>query len=218
MGLNEADTSRLLVTPALLRAGWDSREQLAEQYRITDGRIVIVGDRGRRRRQKIADYLLRYTGDLPLAVVEAKAEDHQPGTGLAQAIDYAEMLGLRFAYSTNGHGIIERDLLTGSQTDLPDFPSPDDLWERWSSEQGVTGAAARVLRQPSYPDPARPERYYQTLAINRCVQALAAGQEKALLTLATGTGKSAIAFQICWRLWNAGWTRHNSRSCPKSCT
>lgn len=215
MGLSEADTCRVLVTPALLRAGWDSREQLAEQYRITDGRIVIVGDRGRRRRRKIADYLLRYTGDLPLAIVEAKAEDYGPGQGLGQAIEYAEMLGLRFAYATNGHGIVERDLLTGEQRELTEYPSPDELWARWGSEQQVSATTAKILRQPSYPDPLRPERYYQTLAINRSVQALAAGKEKVLLTLATGTGKSAIAFQICWRLWNSGWTRQTGRARPK---
>jgi type I restriction enzyme R subunit len=215
VGLGEADTCRLHVTPAILSAGWNSREQVAEQYGITDGRVVIVGDRGRRRRRKIADYLLRYTADLPLAVVEAKAEDLPAGEGLGQAIEYAVMLGLRFAYATNGHVIIERDLHTGVQREIDNYPSPAELWERWASENEVDAGVMRVLRQPSYADSRRPERYYQTLAVNRTVKALASGQDRMLLNLATGTGKSMIAFQICWRLWNVGWTRDGRGSRPK---
>ena len=215
LGLNEADTCRIHVTPAILRAGWNTREQVVEQYGITDGRIVILGDRARRRRRKIADYLLRYTADLPLGIVEAKAEDLAASGGLSQAIEYAEMLGLRFAYATNGHRIIERDLRTGIQRELDEYPAPSELWERWASAEGIDPLTTKVLRQPGYADPHRPERYYQTLAVNRAVQALAAGQEKVLLTLATGTGKSAIAFQLCWRLWNAGWTRDGRGGRPR---
>ena len=129
--LTEADTCRKYVLPKLMAAGWDNDpHSFTEQKTFTDGRIVIVGTVTHRRRQKRADYLLRYTRDFMIAVVEAKAAYKSPSDGLQQAKDYAEVLGLKFAYSTNGHGIVEFDYLTGKERQLEAFPTPDELWNR----------------------------------------------------------------------------------------
>src|SRR5579859_3906206 len=128
MPLNEADTCRTYVLPKLYSAGWEDT-QISEQKSFTDGRIVIGGKRPIRRPQKRADYLLRYRRDFPIAVVEAKAIYRTPGDGLQQAKEYAHILGLKFAYATNGQNIVEHDFLTGRDNDLDTFPNPDDLWE-----------------------------------------------------------------------------------------
>jgi len=127
--LNEADTCRVHVTPKLRAAGWND-DQITEQKTFTNGRIVVGSGKPRRREPKRADYVLHYQPDFTIAVVEAKAEDKNPGDGFQQAKDYAAILGLKFAYSTNGHGIVEHDFLTGKDTDRESFPSPDDLWAR----------------------------------------------------------------------------------------
>jgi type I restriction enzyme R subunit len=130
--LTEADTCRKFVLPKLYAAGWDD-EQISEQKTFADGRIVVAGSKVSRRPQKRADYLLRYRRDFPIAIVEAKAACKKPGDGLQQAKDYARILGLQFAYSTNGHGIIEHDFTDGRDNGRADFPSPDDLWKRWKN-------------------------------------------------------------------------------------
>ncbi len=130
--ITEADTCRKYVLPNLYAAGWND-DQINEQKSFTDGRIVVVGDKARRRPSKRADYLLRYARDFMLAVVEAKAAYKLPGDGLQQAKEYAEVLELRFAYSTNGHGIIEFDYTTGRERELKAFPTPDELWQRLRS-------------------------------------------------------------------------------------
>ena len=203
--LNEADTCRKYVVPKLVEAGWDTDpHSFTEQKTFTDGRIVVAGQMTRRRPQKRADYyLLRYTRDLPIAVVEAKANYKVPGDGLQQAKDYAEILGLKFAYATNGHGIVEFDYLTGSERELDVFPSPDDLWNRLRHAEGLSDeASARRLLTPSYHLSGKSPRYYQEIAINRAIQAILQGKRR-LLTMATGTGKTVVAFQICWKLWSA---------------
>ena len=126
----EADTCRKYVLPKLYAAKWDADDQITEQRSFTDGRIVVGGGKPRRRKQKRADYLLLYRPDFTIAVVEAKPEYKLPADGLQQAKEYAQILGLKFAYSTNGHGIVEHDFLTGRETDLETFPSPDELWRR----------------------------------------------------------------------------------------
>src|SRR5688500_12176887 len=146
--MNEADTCRKYVVPKLVAAGWDTDpSSLAEQKTFTDGRIVVAGNRVRRRSQKRCDYLLRYTADYPIAVVEAKAAYKTPGDGLQQSKDYADCLDLKFAYSTNGHGIVEFDYLTGQERLLEEFPSPQELWARLRAEQGLTDdkSASRLL-------------------------------------------------------------------------
>ncbi|HOC43237.1 MAG TPA: DEAD/DEAH box helicase family protein [Thermoanaerobaculales bacterium] len=215
MALTEADTCRRFITPALVEAGWDLHQQILEQRYFTAGRVVVVGSRARRRTGKRADYLLRYRRDLPLAVVEAKADDEPAGSGLQQAIDYATILSLPFAYATNGREIIEHDFVTGQERNLDRFPGPDELWARWKAGEHVDDELERCMLTPSYSDPNRKLRYYQTTAVNRAVEALARGKERVLLTLATGTGKSFIAFQVCWRLWQARWNRKGSHQRPK---
>lgn len=214
-GINEADTCRRYITPALVEAGWGIHDQIVEQRTFTDGRVIIAGRKTQRRKGKRADYILRYTRDLPLAVVEAKAFDLSATDGLQQAIDYAQILGLPFAYATNGQEIVERDLLTGLERSVVKFPGPDELWERWKFDQQLTEPVEKVIKTPYYSDPQRVPRYYQTIAINRAIEALAKGHERVLLTLATGTGKSFIAFQICYRLWQARWNRKGSHFRPK---
>ncbi len=216
MPLNEADTCRRYVTPALVGAGWDEEpHRLNEQITFTDGRIVVVGHSARRRVGKRADYLLRYRPNLPIAVVEAKAEDLPAGNGLQQAKDYAEILGLKFAYSTNGHGIIEFDYTTGEEKELDRYPAPDELWTRLASSEHITDEIASKLLEPFYHLAGKTPRYYQETAINRTVQAVLQGNPRNLLTMATGTGKTFVAFQICWKLWSARWNRDGAHRRPR---
>jgi type I restriction enzyme R subunit len=203
---NEADTCRLYVEPKLRAAGWeDEPHRVNSQRTFTDGRIVVAGQKARRRPGKRADYILRYTPDIAIAVVEAKPEYNTPGEGLQQAKDYAEILGLKFAYATNGHGIVEFDYTTGRETELTAFPTPVDLWQRLTASEQLTDEAADKLETPGYRESGRDTRYYQETAINRAMEAVLKGQKRILLTMATGTGKTYMAFQICWRLWSARW-------------
>lgn len=175
----------------------------------------MAGSNATRLPQKRTDYLLRYTRDYPLAVVEAKAAHKTPGTGLQQAKDYADLLGLKFAYATNGAGIIEFDYLTGKEAERDTFPTPDELWARLRGAQPLTAAAAGQLLTPANHQIGKGERYYQRLAINRVIEAILAGQRRVLLTMATGTGKTLVAFQICWKLWNGLWNREGAHRRPR---
>jgi len=213
---NEADTCRRYVVPRLQAAGWDNDPyRINEQVTFTDGRIIVAGRRGRRRPGKRADYILRYRPDFPIAVVEAKPTYATPGEGLQQAKDYAEILGLKFAYATNGHGIIEFDYTTGIERDISAFPTPEELWTRLTTEQSLTAEAAERLLAPAYHLSGKSPRYYQEIAINRAVQAVAQGNPRILLTMATGTGKTVVAFQICWKLWNSRWNRTGEHRRPR---
>lgn len=212
--LTEADTCRKYVLPKLYTAGWTD-DQISEQRSFTDGRIVVVGEKPRRRLQKRADYLLRYRRDFPIAIVEAKAIYKEAGDGLQQAKDYAQILGLQFAYATNGTGIVEHDFLTGNDNDLQNFPTPDELWGRLRSAENISDEIAQRLLTPCYHLPGKAPRYYQDIAINRAIQAILQGKRRVLLTLATGTGKTLIAFQICWKLWNSGWNRTGEHRRPR---
>jgi type I restriction enzyme, R subunit len=206
MSHNEADTCRLLVEPKLKAAGWEDTPHLyQEQVTFTDGRIIVAGQKARRRPGKRADYILRYTHDIAIGVIEAKPESSHVAEGLQQAKDYAEILGLRFAYATNGHEIVEFDFATGTETELSAFPSPVDLWLRQTGTEQLTELAADQLATPGYHEPGRRPRYYQETAINSAIQAIVKGEKRVLLTMATGTGKTYVAFQICWRLWSARW-------------
>lgn len=212
--LTEADTCRRYVLPKLYAAGW-SDEQISEQKSFTDGRIVVAGARVKRRPQKRADYLLRYRHDFPIAVVEAKAIYAHPGDGLQQAKEYAQILGLKFAYATNGRGIVEHDFLTGHENDLDGFPSPDDLWERLRAGEGIDPKTVERVLAPYYHLSGKSPRYYQEIAINRAVQAILQSKRRVLLTLATGTGKTVIAFQICYKLWSSKWNRSGEPRRPR---
>ena len=213
MPLNEPDTCRKFVVPKLQAAGWDTPPHaINEQRTFTDGRVFFAGGTARRGPQKRADYLLRYRPDFPIAVVEAKAVYKHAAEGLQQARQYAEMLGLKFAYATNGKSIIEVDYTTGVERPIAEFPTPDELWRRLRAVENLADAAAEKLLTPAYPDLTKPLRYYQEIAVRRAVQAVLQGRRRLLLTLCTGAGKTAVAFQICWQLWSARW---NARQIPR---
>jgi type I restriction enzyme R subunit len=213
----EADTCRKFVVPRLLAAGWDNDpHSIAEQRSITDGRIVPVGKGFVRKPPKRVDYLLRYTRDFPLAVIEAKAAYKTAGDGVQQAKQYAEMLGLKFAYATNGHEIIEIDYATGLERVVDGYPTPPELWARYRSACGLSddSVANRLLTPANYAV-GKGERYYQQIAINRAVEAVLKGDRRLLLTMATGTGKTVVAFQVCWKLWSGRWNRTGAYRRPK---
>jgi type I restriction enzyme R subunit len=208
----EKDTCRDYVLPLLKAAGW-SDDQIVEQFPITAGRVITVGKKHRRGDALRADYVLEYEPGAPVAIVEAKREYSIPGKGLQQAKNYAQLLDLPFAYSTNGKGIVEDDRDTGLETDkLTAFPTPDELWDRFRAWKGIVDDSIgdglllpfnRALRNPD--GTVKEPRYYQRTAINRAVQAILAGDNRLLLTLATGTGKTFVAMQIVWKLWQSHW-------------
>ena len=152
---------------------------------------------------------------MPIAVVEAKPSYATPGQGLQQAKDYAEILGLRFAYATNGHGIVEFDYTTGMEREIEAFPTPDELWERLLRSESLSAQEADRLLTPAYHLSGKSPRYYQEIAINRTVQAVLQGRRRILLTMATGTGKTVVAFQICWKLWSSRWNRTGGYRRPR---
>ena len=207
--LSERDVCTKFVTPALTDAGWDLRHQIREEVTLTKGRIKVRGRMVSRGKAKRADYVLYYKPNLPLAVIEAKDETHSVGAGMQQALAYAEMLDVPFAFSTNGRAFLFHDR-TGQSPEvereipLSAFPSPEELWRRYCAWKGIEGEAERIAAQDYYLDGSgKTPRYYQLVAINRVVEAIARGQRRILLVMATGTGKTYTAFQIIWRLWKA---------------
>ncbi len=206
-GPTEADTCRDYVVPRLKEAGWDD-DQIVEQYRITDGRVLSVGKKHRRDTPLRADYVLEYRPGLAIAVVEAKRSYAIPGRGIQQAKRYASLLDVPFSYSTNGRGIVEDDRNTGiERDDLVGFPPPEVLWARFREWRGINDNLAaeglllpfnRALRNPD--GSVKEPRYYQRTAINRAVRAILQGDNRLLLTMATGTGKTFVAMQTVWKL------------------
>ncbi|MHB8438498.1 MAG: EcoAI/FtnUII family type I restriction enzme subunit R [Acidimicrobiales bacterium] len=214
--MNEADTCRREVIPRLVAAGWDQApHSFTEQRTFTDGRIIPLRNGVKRGKQKRADFILRYTRDFPIAVVEAKSDYKTAGQGLQQAKEYAEILGFRFAYSTNGSEIVEHDFTSGVETRLTSYPSPDDLYSRYESAVGLAPAQRATVLAPYDLSQSRIPRYYQDIAINRVVERLVKGQSRVLLTMATGTGKTATAFQVCWKLWSSRWNRDGAYRRPR---
>ena len=214
--MNEADTCRIHVTPKLQEAGWEGQpHSITEQYTFTDGRVEIRGTSIHRGEKKRADYLLRYTRDFPIAVVEAKPETTPVGQGMQQAKEYAEILGLKFAYATNGREILEFDYTTGQENRLSSYPSPSELFTRLQQAEGLPESAIEPLLSPYYHVTGFAPRYYQQIAINRTVQSVLQGKDRILITMATGTGKTVVAFQICWKLWNARWNRAGAHRKPR---
>jgi type I restriction enzyme R subunit len=212
---SESETCRQYVIPKLKQAGWDS-DRVVEQKTFTDGRIIASGSKVYRKKQKRADYLLSYAPDVTLAVVEAKSAYKLPSDGLQQAKEYAKFLGLHFAYATNGHGIVEYDFDTGQEREVASFPTPGGLWDRL---RGTTmlhdKAVQKAILTPTFHMSDKPLRYYQEIAVNSAVQAIVHGQKRVLLTMATGTGKTLVAFQICWKLWNARWNTTGEHRRPR---
>jgi type I restriction enzyme R subunit len=216
MALSEADTCRKFVVPQLQSVGWDDDpHSIAEQRTITDGRIVPVGKGFIRKSPRRVDYLLRYERNFPLAVVEAKAAWQSAGTGLQQAKEYAEILGLKFAFATNGLEIIEFDYFTGKEALVTSYPSPGKLWARYRAGFQISADVAERLVTPMNRAVGKGYRYYQEIAVNRAVQGILTGNRRQLITMATGTGKTAVAFQVCWKLWNARWNRTGEHRRPK---
>ena len=214
--MTEADTCRELVTPKLLNAGWGSEPHaIGEQRTFTQGRVIVTGGRVRHGKQKRADYLLYYRRDYPLAVVEAKELSLPAETGVQQAKEYAEILGLKFAYATNGHRIIEIDYTTGTEREVDRFATPAELWQRLTTATALPAPATPHLLEPFNLVSGKVPRYYQQIAINRVIEAILLGQKRVLATLATGTGKTCVAFQLCWKLWNSRWNRTGEYRRPK---
>ena len=214
--MTEADTCREFVTPRLVEAGWNSAPHaIGEQRSFTNGRIIVSGGKVRRGKQKRADYLLYYRRDYPLAVVEAKETGLPAETGVQQAREYAEILGLKFAYATNGHRIIEIDYTTGAEREVDRYATPDNLFARLTAATHLPEAATPHLLEPFNLISGKTPRYYQRIAIQRVIEAILLGQKRILATLATGTGKTDVAFQVCWKLWNSRWNRKGEYRRPK---
>ena len=204
--LSERDICTKFITPALVEAGWDLQKQIREEYTFTNGRVIVRGNLTARGKRKRADYLLFYRPNIPIAVIEAKDNKHDIGSGLQQAIHYGTILDVPFVYSSNGDGFVEHDMLTGKERELrlEEFPSPEELWNRYKSHKEIDETQERIITQPYYFAPGDKEpRYYQRIAINRTIEAIAKGQKRILLVMATGTGKTYTAFQIIWRLWKS---------------
>ena len=214
--MTEADTCREFVTPKLVEAGWGTAQHaIGEQRTFTNGRIIVTGGRVRRGKQRRADYLLYFRRDFPLAVVEAKEVGLPAETGVQQAREYAEILGLKFAYATNGHRIIEIDYIAGTEREVERYASPAELWQRLTAATQISEPATAHLLEPFNLVSGKVPRYYQHIAIQRVIQAILLGQKRILATLATGTGKTCVAFQICWKLWNSRWNRTGEYRRPK---
>jgi type I restriction enzyme R subunit len=201
--------------PKLYEAGWTD-DQISEQKTFTDGRIVVLENKCKRRQQKRADYILRYRRDYMIAIIEAKSAYRNAADGVQQSKDYAQTLGLKFSFATNGKKIIEYNFLTGKETEIERFPSPDELWNRLRIAEGIRDdLVAERLIAPGYRIVGKPPRYYQEIAVNRAIKAILSGKKRILLTMATGTGKTFVAFQIVWKLWNARWNSTGEYRKPK---
>jgi type I restriction enzyme R subunit len=208
--LSERDICTKFITPALRQAGWDEQMQLREEVTFTKGRVIVRGKLVTRGKCKRADYILYYKPNIPLVVIEAKDNHCAVGDGIQQALEYAETLQLPFVFSSNGDGFVFHDRTAATGTierdlSLNEFPSPSTLWARYREWKGLPPEADTIVLQDYYDDGGGKEpRYYQATAVNAAIEAIAKGQQRLLLVMATGTGKTYTAFQIIWRLWKAG--------------
>ncbi|EGO7605826.1 DEAD/DEAH box helicase family protein [Escherichia coli] len=208
--LTEADIITKCVMPAILNAGWDNTTQIRQEVKLRDGKVIVRGKVAARRTVKSADIVLYHKPGIPLAVIEAKANKHEIGKGMQQGIEYARLLDVPFFFATNGDGFIFRDATAAEgeclekQITLDDFPSPAELWQKFCLWKGYTQAQLPVITQDYYDDGSgKSPRYYQLQAINKTIEAVSNGQNRVLLVMATGTGKTYTAFQIIWRLWKS---------------
>ncbi|MCC6722657.1 MAG: DEAD/DEAH box helicase family protein [Bacteroidia bacterium] len=209
--LSERDICTKFITPAIEKAGWDKLTQLLEEVYFTDGKIYVRGKLTARGKAKRADYILYYKPNIPIAIIEAKDNNHSVRAGIQQALDYATILDIPCVFSSNGDGFLFHDRSTTdsnleTEIGLDDFPTPEQLWEKYKKYKGIeTPEAEKIASQDYYFDgTSRKPRYYQQIAINRTVEAIAKGQNRILLVMATGTGKTYTAFQIIHRLWKSG--------------
>jgi type I restriction enzyme R subunit len=207
--LSERDICTKFITPALEKAGWNVITQIREEFSLTNGRIIVRGKLHTRGKNKRADYVLFYKPNIPIAVIEAKDNNHTVGDGMQQALEYGSMLQVPFVFSSNGDGFLFHDKLqTGGEIErelsLDEFPTPENLWGWWSAAQNLDERQGEIVTQDYYTDGGnKTPRYYQLLAINKTIEAIAKGQNRILLVMATGTGKTFTAFQIIWRLWKS---------------
>jgi len=202
--LTEEDIKLRYITPAVRNAGW-VHNQILMEYNFTNGQVIVRGTTVKRGKRKKADYLLlRKNGLQPLAIIEAKDESFPVGAGMQQALEYAQILDIPFAYASNGHGFIEHDFFTGSEKSLTmeEFPSESTLWSRYCQAKGISDQQEAIISEPYHFDIFTQKRpwYFQRIAIDRTVEAISRGQRRILIVMATGTGKTFTAFQIIWRL------------------
>jgi type I restriction enzyme R subunit len=208
--LSERDICTKFITPALVSAKWDLMSQIREEVSFTKGRVIVRGQLSTRGEPKRADYLLYFKPGIRLAVVEAKDNNHSVGAGMQQALDYADTLDVPFVFSSNGDAFLFHDHTGQSnpvevELALEAFPSPAELWRRYCLWKDLTAAHLPVVEQDYHlATPDKQPRYYQEIAINRAIEAIVKGQDRVLLVMATGTGKTYVASQIIWRLWKAG--------------
>lgn len=208
--LTERDICTKFILPAVKHAGWDEMLQVREEVYFTKGRIIVRGKLVTRGKAKKADFVLYYKPNIPIALIEAKDNNHSVGDGMQQGLDYAATLDIPFVFSSNGDGFVFHDRTGQSATietnlGLEAFPSPADLWARYRAWKGLDAEAEQIVLQDYFDDGSgKAPRYYQVNAVNAAIEAIAKGQDRVLLVMATGTGKTYTAFQIIWRLWKAG--------------
>lgn len=207
--LSERDICTKYITPALIKSGWDLESQVREEVTFTNGRIIVRGKIHKRGKSKRADYILYYKPNIPIAIIEAKDNKHSVGAGMQQALEYGEILNIPFIFSSNGDGFLFHDStatkLVETELDLENFPSPSELWNKYCSWKGIASEEQKSIIEQDYhfDDSGKSPRYYQLNAINKTLEAVAKKQDRILLVMATGTGKTYTAFQIIWRLWKA---------------
>jgi len=208
--LTETDIISKFLLPAIQNVGWNLMTQIRQEVKLRDGKVIVRGQLGMRTSVKSADIVLYHKPSIPLAVIEAKANKHDIGKGMQQGLDYARLLDVPFIFASNGDGFIFHDKTAPANTPieteirLEDFPSPQQLWQKFCDWKGYTTEQLPVITQDYYQDGGdKSPRYYQLQAINKTLEAVARGQDRILLVMATGTGKTYTAFQIIWRLWKS---------------
>ena len=204
--LSERDICTKYITPALKNAGWDPlSSQIKEEHYFTDGRIQVQGRKAQRLKGKKADYIL-YKNNIQMAVIEAKSNTHSLSSGIQQALEYADILNIPFAFSSNGDGFLFHNKISGKETELKmaEFPSPKKLWLAYKKHKNINQEQEKIILQPYHSGAqAKQPRYYQRIAINKTIEAISQGKNRILLVMATGTGKTHTAFQIMWKLWKS---------------
>lgn len=206
--LSETDIISKFIMPAVKKAGWDDMTQIRQEVKLRDGKVIVRGMAAARKTVKSADIVLYHKPSIPLAVIEAKANKHEIGKGMQQGLDYANLLDVPFIFASNGDGFVFHDKTNPAQLEseitLEDFPTPAQLWDKYCTYKGYQPAQLPIITQDYYDDGSgKSPRYYQLQAINKTVEAVSSGQDRILLVMATGTGKTYTAFQIIWRLWKA---------------
>lgn len=209
--LTERDICTKFITPAIVKSGWDVNKQVLEEVSFTDGKIIVRGKMTARGARKRADYILYYKPNIPIAIVEAKDNNHSVRAGIQQALEYARILDIPCVFSSNGDGFLFHDRTAvddniEKELDLNSFPSPEDIWLKYKQYKGISNPETEHIASQDYyfDGSGRRPRYYQQIAVNRTIEAIANGQNRILLVMATGTGKTMCAFQIAYRLWKAG--------------